>query len=354
MRETIRLIPSASLRAEALKAEGSGQPSSTGPSTRSGRRSGRRSGGTSGHRLAVALLLVFMAFALVALRATGSASFVGQRSVAPAQPASPAISQTRITNVRDGSLSVSWITDSPAAGHVSFGTTTALGSTAYDDRGIATLDDTHHVTLSSLSPQTSYYFDVVSGSAVDDNGGTHYSVTTGPTLGLPVPDTIYGQVFLADGVTPAEGAIVYITLMDGNGQGSSGWAVTMSALVDSNGWWTVNLGNSRSESLASYFSYSPDGDSVLIEAQGAAQGTASETVDTGADMPAASITLVTTLPCYDFNNSGDVDIGDVDIIAGAWRATDAESLDRYNYNSNSFVDIEDIMTVAKHLGEPCQ
>ena len=65
-----------------------------------------------------------------------------------------------------------------------------------------------------------------------------------------------------------------------------------------------------------------------------------------------TVTVVAT-PCYDFNDVPGVDIGDVQLIAGAWRATDAESLTLYNFNDNNFVDIEDIMTVAKHLGEPC-
>jgi len=56
---------------------------------------------------------------------------------------------------------------------------------------------------------------------------------------------------------------------------------------------------------------------------------------------------------YDFNDTPGVDIGDVQIIAGAWRATDAGSLADYDFNSNNFVDTQDIMTVAKHLGEPC-
>ncbi len=56
---------------------------------------------------------------------------------------------------------------------------------------------------------------------------------------------------------------------------------------------------------------------------------------------------------YDFNDTPGVDIGDLALIAGAWRATDAGSLAPYNFNGNSFVDIEDIMTVAKRLGEPC-
>jgi len=51
--------------------------------------------------------------------------------------------------------------------------------------------------------------------------------------------------------------------------------------------------------------------------------------------------------------SRQADIGDVALIAGAWRATDAASLADYDFNDNNVVDTADIMTVAAHLGQPC-
>ena len=51
--------------------------------------------------------------------------------------------------------------------------------------------------------------------------------------------------------------------------------------------------------------------------------------------------------------SRQADIGDVALIAGAWRATDAASLADYDFNDNNVVDTTDIMTVAAHLGQPC-
>ncbi len=66
-----------------------------------------------------------------------------------------------------------------------------------------------------------------------------------------------------------------------------------------------------------------------------------------------NLTATSAVCPYDFNDTPGVDIGDVGVIAGAWRATDAESLADYDFNGNDVVDIEDIMTVVEHLGEAC-
>ncbi|MBC8422466.1 MAG: right-handed parallel beta-helix repeat-containing protein, partial [Chloroflexi bacterium] len=209
----------------------------------------------------------------------------------------PTISDVRTTNVRDTSLTVSWITDIPSDGRVNYGTDPSnMNQTAYDDRGPDTFDDTHYVTLEELLPNTTYYFDVVSGPTTEDNGGAHYTVTTGPTLGLPSSDTIFGQVFKEDEVTPAEGAIVYITLFDDDGSDSPDEAAPLSALVDDTGYWYANLGNARTSDLSAYFTYSASGDKLRLEAQGAADGTGYEpAVDTVNDTPAPTIYLSHTV-----------------------------------------------------------
>ncbi|MEW6770960.1 MAG: fibronectin type III domain-containing protein [Bacillota bacterium] len=74
---------------------------------------------------------------------------------------------------------ITWVTDEPATSVVNYGTTTALGSTVTD----TTLTTTHSVTLTGLSPETAYYFEVQSADAAgnlttDNNGGLFYSFTT--------------------------------------------------------------------------------------------------------------------------------------------------------------------------------
>ena len=202
--------------------------------------------------------------------ATGTVPTVTPTPTTPTE--APSISDLRITNVRDGSFTISWITNIVTTGEVRYGTDpNNLNQTGYDRRGAATSDDTHYVTLTGLYPNTTYYFDLVSGGVTDNNNGTHYTVTTGSTLEVPASNTKYGQVKKSDGTTAASGTIVYITLKDANGVGTLGQSAPISALVDNSGHWSTNFGNARTADLSQYFSYS-NGDLLHLSTQGAADG----------------------------------------------------------------------------------
>ncbi len=196
-----------------------------------------------------------------------------------------------ISNVRDTTFTTSWITDATEAGYINYGTTSPLGNTADDVRGEFFEGTTHYVTVTNLSPNTTYYYDIVSGGVTYDEGGLHYTMTTGPTLDPPSPDTVYGLVFLSDGTTPAEGAIVYIKLRDNDGEGTTGESQICSSLVESTGFWSYGLGNVRIQTLDSYFEYSKSGDSLILEVKGPNGGVTSQIVDTKDDTSASPMTL---------------------------------------------------------------
>jgi len=197
-----------------------------------------------------------------------------------------------VTNVTDTTFTVSWTTAEAKTGSIKMGTSPETVSTTVDDkRGAATSARTHYVEVTGLSPSTPYYFDAVSGALTYNNGGAHYSVTTGPTLGAPSSDTIYGQVFKSDGSTPAEGTIAYVKVRDNNAAGGSGDSQTLSCLIDADGYWYVNIGPVRTTDHSAYFAYSASGDLTVASADGAGDGVASASVDTSADTPVASMTL---------------------------------------------------------------
>ncbi|MGB0384626.1 MAG: FG-GAP-like repeat-containing protein [Ardenticatenaceae bacterium] len=227
---------------------------------------------------------------------TPTATQTGVPSPTPTATSTPPneiiISEVRTSNVRDISFTVSWLTNATMAGHIRYGSDpNALNQSAYDTRGVNTADETHYVVLNSLSANTTYYFDVVSADVTDDNNGAHYMVTTAPILDLPTSDLIFGQVKKADGATPAEGTLVYISLQDGDQVGSSGSAAPLSALVDDGGFWNLNLGDARIADLSSFFQYAASGDLLRLDAQGGSEGSGCLRVDTANDEPASDIVL---------------------------------------------------------------
>lgn len=83
---------------------------------------------------------------------------------------------------------IHWNSSENATSKIYYGTTTALGSTVTLDTPYVT---NHDVFLSGLLSSTTYYFDVESkdyrGNIIrDNNGGVHYSFTTGSSSGSDV------------------------------------------------------------------------------------------------------------------------------------------------------------------------
>lgn len=203
-----------------------------------------------------------------------------------------AITEHRVTNKRDVAASISWVTDVAAVGQVRFGPTTALGATADDERGAGIVSDTHYVNLGSLNPGTIYYYDIIldNGAFVDDNNGAHYSFATGPLLSPITPETAFGEVRLADGASPAAGAVVYFVITDNDGVGSPGQSAPLSALVEASGYWSLALNQARLPDLSQRFQYGGN-DLVQAFAQGGSQGAAQATFAANAIAPAPILQL---------------------------------------------------------------
>ncbi len=169
-------------------------------------------------------------------------AMVEQETLAPV--ADPTISDIQVTNRRDVALTITWLTDQPSTGWVEYGDTPALGQTAYDDKGEGTVSQAHHVTLTGLTPETTYDFRVHSGETIDDNDGALYQVTTRATELPPTPYLAYGRVETAEGA-PAVGALVRVWLVDEAGNE----AEPVSALVDGYGYWSLSLPVDRCKDL---------------------------------------------------------------------------------------------------------
>ena len=202
-------------------------------------------------------------------------------------PSSVEASQNvRLANVRDTSFTVTWTTPTAVTGAIRWGPASGTPiTTATDKRGAIVTSTVHYVTVSGVMPSTSYAFDIVSGTGVDNNVGAHYTVTTGPTLPITSPSQAFGTVTLRDGTTPT-GAIVFVTAST-----SSSTSSPLATLVtsDEQKAWLVDLANLRSSSLTSTVTVTDD-TSLTVFANGGLDGSASTTI-TGATARSGTIAL---------------------------------------------------------------
>lgn len=160
----------------------------------------------------------------------------------------------RITNITDTSFSVSYITNDNVTGSIAYGLSTNVNQTALDDKdqqsGNVANHKIHSITLTKLSPKTTYYFNITSGNQVYENNNTPFQVTTGPPLSENPSSQkpITGKVILSNGSVPEEG-ILYVTT--DNSQ-------VISATIKSDGTYILPLNSLRNSDLSSYYNFTQD------------------------------------------------------------------------------------------------
>lgn len=180
-----------------------------------------------------------------------------------------AAQELSITNVTGSQFTVSWISDQPSDGKVKVFRGPIFVSIFDDDRGKDFQGTTHYVTVKGLHENTEYTFSIEPVDSESGVSNTLYQVSTGSNL-IPVGSIQpAGQVFYADGVTPASGAIVYITIL-----GRGGTSAPLSTLVDRNGYWHIELINTRVINLIELYQVSAGDDSIIVSVEGGDLGAA--------------------------------------------------------------------------------
>ncbi|MBI3955666.1 fibronectin type III domain-containing protein, partial [Candidatus Gottesmanbacteria bacterium] len=161
-----------------------------------------------------------------------------------------------ITNISDTGFTVVWVTPGPATGAVKIISPKHTPSTFFDDRdttGTMKRYTTHSVTLRSLTPATTYTFQILSNGKSYAEVNKPYAATTASTIsgGGTGLEPAYGTINDAGG-SPVAGAIVLVTLEQGQ---------LLSTLTSPSGSWLLSLGFARTASLTKYL----DGKERIME-----------------------------------------------------------------------------------------
>ena len=189
----------------------------------------------------------------------------------------------REASVKGVKARICWHTCINTTGYVKWGSSPdILDNNTTDMRGDETYaDDTHICRITGLTEYTKYYYKVISGSKTYDDFGQPFNFTTGKDFVIPPSSIIRGYVYKSDGITPAEGVLVYMYMEKPNGDKS----LLECVYTNSDGRYTKEKRDFRSSDGEHMFEYTTGTDWLDQFAEGATDGTANQTVILTEDNP---------------------------------------------------------------------
>ena len=195
-----------------------------------------------------------------------------------------------ISNVTDSSFAVAFTTSEQAVSAISVEGQDKIPYAIFDDRDKVTGKKTpfysHLITVSNLTPQTSYKFTILSEGETYPKDGTTYSVTTGSAIGKAKGSSlISGKVILPDG-NSADDTIV---ILDASG------AQTLSTLTNASGEYKINVGSARLSNLKSFFKEDISSAATLKFARGDLSSSVKTLLKDAANIPTVTLSYQ-----YDF------------------------------------------------------
>lgn len=197
----------------------------------------------------------------------------------------------KITNISDESFIITYITELPSTGSISYGQDKKLREFELEnidkEKGSFSPRKIHSISVKNLIPDTKYYLTIISGSNTFLDNGTPFEIITGINISSPSAKqtSIKGKVILPDGSAPSE-ALVYL---------KADKSQLLSCTTANDGTFTFSLKELRTDNLSSYFSTNENTIFNIIATDGSLISSASTSLNQGNSIP--TITLSNN---YDF------------------------------------------------------
>ncbi len=160
-----------------------------------------------------------------------------------------------VGNLSDTSAVIFWQTDKPTSGFVQIGQTQNLGQNFQDDRDnkIPLQHNLHFVTLSNLSPATTYYYKITSGGeSFPDNNSA--SFTTLNSIPYQTYSPLVGRVLNSD-LQPVQEALIVLEIPG---------AQPLNTITKLAGNYILPLSNLRSSDLLHVFTLGKGGTTAKL------------------------------------------------------------------------------------------
>lgn len=191
----------------------------------------------------------------------------------------------RVTNIASDTFTVTYITGEPTSGALLYGSDkNNLSQTTLSSERLV-----HSITLDNLSPNTKYFFSIVSGQDTYLNGTAPFEATTGLTLPTsPSKFSITGNVQLPDGSTPQE-TVVYVKTEKSQ---------TLSAISQTNGSFSLSMNGIRTEDGSAFMPIDNKEIIQILITDGHMKSIITTTLNEARELP-----LITLSNDYDFTTS---------------------------------------------------
>lgn len=152
-----------------------------------------------------------------------------------------------VTNLTSNSATIIWQTDQPSTGFATIGTTSSASDSTYKDERDSSTPQKHYlhsIKLTSLQPDTTYYFKINSGGTFTTSD--NFIFKTPPPSENPSLPPVIGSV-ITQNLTPIDEALVILKF-----PGSQ----TLSAITKLSGSFILPLSGIKDEALTSSFDLS--------------------------------------------------------------------------------------------------
>ncbi|MDP2585322.1 MAG: Ig-like domain-containing protein, partial [Candidatus Levybacteria bacterium] len=175
----------------------------------------------------------------------------------------------KITNITSLSFTVTYQTELPSTGSISYGSDKKLGESELEDidkeKGSFSPKKIHSISVKKLIPATKYYLTIISGSNTFLNNGAPFEAITGPDISSTSgkQQDIKGKIVLPDGSAPPE-ALVYL-----NAENSQ----LLSSTTTKDGEFSFSLKELRTNDFSSYFDINEDTVFKIVATNGSLKST---------------------------------------------------------------------------------